>query len=158
MCIRDSDGASLFTDLGRIDQLPNSFSKLQTNTAMLNAIYDFNDFGRWEPYVGAGVGLVRGTTTSVAHDFPSGPLGTSAVNVNSPACAPNVACGFKDGDTGWGWQLLAGLGYAISDNLTWDTQYRYLDSSGLDFDGTVAPVLGTTSAGAMSMNLSLIHI
>ena len=37
-----------------------------------------------------------------------------------------------------GFQLLAGLGYEISDNLTWDTHYRYLDSSGnLEFDGYV---------------------
>lgn len=145
------DGASLWTDLGQVSQVPNSSSKLRTNTTMLNAIYDFNDFGRWEPYIGAGVGLVRGKTRTTAHDFPSDfSLAPGTVNVSTPVCS-GVACSFADSDTGWGWQLLAGLGYQVSEKLTWDTHYRYLNSTGLDFDGTVAPVLGSTNAGAFSM-------
>jgi len=57
------DAAQLFTNLGAVSQFPNSTAKLETTTGFLNAIYDFNDFGRWEPYVGAGVGLVRGNAT-----------------------------------------------------------------------------------------------
>ncbi len=144
------DAAQLFTNLGAVSQVPNSFAKLETTTGFLNAIYDFEGFNRWEPYVGAGVGIVRGNATVTAHDFPSGPLGQAGVtNVSTPACS-GVACSFKDGDTGLGWQLLAGLGYAISDNLTWDTHYRYMNSNNLDFLGTVAPTLGSTTAGAMS--------
>ena len=146
------DAAQLFTNLGAVSQVPNSFAKLETQTAMLNAIYDFNDFGRWEPYVGAGLGLVRGNATVVAHDFPSGPLGTAGVvNVDTPVCS-GVACSFKDGDTGLGWQLLAGLGYQISDNLTWDTHYRYMNADDLKFDGSVAPVLGTVGGGAVTFD------
>jgi len=43
--------------------------------------------------------------------------------------------GQSDTDTAIGYQLLAGLGYDVSDNLIWDTQYRYLDSGNLDFAG-----------------------
>ncbi|WP_371397150.1 OmpA family protein [Fretibacter rubidus] len=148
----EGDLAQLWTDLGAISQLPNTSAKLETKTAFINAIYDFSEFGRWEPYIGAGLGLVRGNTTLTAHDFPSASLGTAGVqNVSNPACVGAVACSFKDGDTGLGWQLLAGLGYQISDSLTWDTHYRYTNSNNLDFVGTKAPSLGSTSAAAATM-------
>lgn len=144
------DAAQLFTNMGAVSQFPNSSAKLETTTGFINALYDFSGFNRWEPYVGAGLGIVRGNATVTAHDFPSGQLGQAGVvNVSTPVCS-GVACSFKDGDTGLGWQLLAGLGYAISDNLTWDTHYRYLNSNNLDFDGSVAASLGAVSAGAMS--------
>ena len=144
------DAAQLFTNMGAISQFPNSSAKLETKTAFVNAIYDFDEFGSWEPYVGAGLGIVRGEATVTAHDFPSGPLGQAGVvNVSNPTCS-GVACSFKDGDTGLGWQLLAGLGYKISDNLTWDTQYRYMNSNDLSFDGSVAPALGFISPGTAS--------
>ena len=144
------DAAQLFTNLGAVSQYPNSTAKLETKTGFINAIYDFDNFGRWAPYVGGGVGIVRGNATVTAHDFPSGALGQAGVvNVSTPVCS-GAACSFKDGDTGLGWQLLAGLGYQISDNLTWDTHYRYLNSNNLDFDGSVAASLGAVSAGAMS--------
>ncbi|WP_371397152.1 outer membrane protein [Fretibacter rubidus] len=148
----EGDLAQLWTDLGAISQIPNTSAKLETKTAFINAIYDFSEFGRWEPYIGAGLGLVRGNTTLTAHDFPSASLGTAGVqNVSNPACVGAVACSFKDGDTGLGWQLLAGLGYQISDSLTWDTHYRYTNSNNLDFVGTKAPSLGSTSAAAATM-------
>ena len=144
----EADAAQLFTNLGQISQVPNTVAKLETRTGFLNAIYDFDAFNRFEPYVGAGIGLVRGSITAQAHDFPSGPLGTAGVvNVANPTCS-GVACSFKDGDTGLGWQLLAGLGYAISEHLTWDTHYRYMNSNDLDFTGSVAPALGSVASGA----------
>ena len=147
----EADAAQLFTNLGAIDSFPNSSAKLETTTAMLNAIYDFDSFGKWEPYVGAGVGIIRGQSTITAHDFPSTALGTAGVtNVSTPVCS-GVACSFKDGDTGLGWQLLAGLGYQISDNLTWDTHYRYLDGNDLNFDGSVAPLLGSIIGGGATL-------
>jgi len=140
----EGDLAQLWTDNGAISQLPNTAAKLQTKSAFINAIYDFSDFGRWEPYVGAGVGIVRSSATLAAHDFPSAALNSpGVVSVNSPACRGGVACSIKDSDNGFGWQLLAGLGYAISDNLTWDTQYRYLDAGNAQFEGSKAPALGS---------------
>ena len=147
----EGDFAQLFTDLGQVANTPNSSAKLETKTAFINAIYDFDEFGRWEPYVGAGLGLVRGNTTLTAHDFPSAALSTGGVqNISSPVCVNSVACSFKDGDTGLGWQLLAGLGYQISESLTWDTHYRYTNSNNLDFIGSQAPTLGSLAAAAAS--------
>ena len=159
------DGASLWTDFGSISQIPSSFAKLRTNTAMLNAIYDFDDFGSWAPYVGAGLGLVNADASLAAHDF------LSPLPVANPACvgtrglSPNgfiqsESCAVSDKDTAIGYQLLAGLGYDISDNLVWDTQYRYLDSGKLDFDGvrtnqedgsSDAIAVGASGVGAHSL-------
>ena len=136
------DGDTLWTDMGRIGQQDGSFAKLRTNTLMLNAIYDLADVGdRFIPYVGAGVGLVQGQLDAQAHDFIQSD-GTQAFN---PACigGQSGSCAVSDKDMTFGAQLLAGLGYAVSDNLTWDTHYTYMmtESGGLDFDGSFAPSL-----------------
>jgi opacity protein-like surface antigen/outer membrane protein OmpA-like peptidoglycan-associated protein len=136
------DGTSLWTDLGKIDSLPQSSAKLRTNSLMLNAIYDFDDFGRWEPYVGAGIGIIESNLSAVASDFPSAPAGTAgAVLVPSTACpgtrsgSDSFVCSVQDKDTNFGWQVLAGLGYAITDNLSWDTNYKYQNAPNATFDG-----------------------
>lgn len=131
------DGDSIFTDLGSIASLPDSFAKVRTNTLMLNALYDFASFGDWEPYVGAGLGIVNGRTSITAHDFVQPGTGVFV----SPACVGErtagqaESCSITDNDTGFGWQLLAGMGYKISDNLTWDTHYTYLNGPDVEVDG-----------------------
>lgn len=131
------DGATLFSDAGAIGQQPATFAKLRTNSLFVNALYDFSDFGRWEPYIGAGIGFIESDASIVAHDFVTG-----GALVRNPACNGGAlvmgqarTCDVSDSDSGIGWQLLAGLGYAITDNLTWDTQYRYFDAGSADFDG-----------------------
>lgn len=99
------DGTALSTEMGTLASAGEVDVELQTLAVMANAIYDFDDFGLWKPYIGAGIGLVEVDV----HAFDSGVV---AIN---------------DTDTGLGWQILAGLGYSISDNLTWDTNYKYLD-------------------------------
>jgi len=152
------DGASLWTDLGSIAQVTESYAKLRTNTLMINALYDFDDFGRWEPYVGAGVGLVHGHGSAEAHHYFN-PMGTA---FTSTACAtdtfPLNQCRAKDQGASFGWQLLAGLGYSITEKLTWDTQYRYLGASDFDLDSTLNGASGNTTfedAGAHSLMTGL---
>lgn len=143
------DGTYIFNDLGAISSLPNTSADFRTYSAMLNAIYDFDDFGRWEPYVGAGIGFVRGHLSAQTSDFPSGPppfgITTGVVNVTSPACSP--ICSFNSEANAVGWQVIAGIGYDITEKLTWDTHYKYLGMSNLDFDGTRSSPLTTTSTG-----------
>ncbi|PHR54864.1 MAG: hypothetical protein COA43_16090 [Robiginitomaculum sp.] len=125
------DAAQLWNDLGSVDQIPNSYAKMRTNTAMLNAIYDFSDMGSWTPYVGAGIGFGQSKLNAAAHNS----AGHYLLNTNTPACFTDT-CKVNDTDTGLAWQLIAGLGYDISERLVWDTQYRYVDLGGLDFLGS----------------------
>ncbi len=133
------DADSLETSLGSISQTPSSKGSLATESVMLNAIYDFDGFGRIEPYIGAGAGLVSGKGRFASHDFAS----VDNVLVTNPTCVgdrtafDSSSCAISDSDTGFGWQLLAGLGYQISEKLTWDTHYTYLNGPDLDLDGHI---------------------
>jgi len=117
---------------------------------MLNAIYDFSDFGKFAPYIGAGVGLVRGDASVVAHDYTNI---ASTLQVVNPACIgsrgnaqrDNYSCDYNDEDTSLGYQLLAGIGYDITDKLTWDTSYRYLQVADMDLDGAFSDISNGTS-------------
>ena len=152
------DGDSLWTDLGSISQIPSSSAKLRTTSAMLNAIYDFDDFGSWEPYVGAGLGLVEADADFTAHDFLN-PFGAGQAIAISPACVAartagqGESCDISESDTSLGWQLLAGLGYSISENLKWDTHYTYRDAASFEFDGIRTNGI-TGATNAFSSNLS----
>jgi len=147
------DGDTLWTDLGSISQLDGTSAKLRTTSLMLNAIYDFDNFGKWAPYVGAGAGVVRGEADIFAHDFLNPFLSTN------PAC-PGVrtvnqgeSCAVSDGDKAVGWQLLAGLGYDLSEKLKWDTHYTYQDIGTFELDGTRTNGV-TNSAAAFATDLS----
>jgi len=135
------DADTLETSLGSISQTPGSQGSLLTETLMLNALYDFDAFGdRIEPYVGAGIGAVRGKGRFSAHDFP----GVENELVRNPTCigartaGQASSCAISESDTGFGWQLLAGLGYKVTDNLTWDTHYTFLQGPDLDLSGHIA--------------------
>ena len=142
------DADTLESSFGTISQTPSSKASLRTESLMLNALYDFSDFGNFEPYVGAGLGLVQGKVRASAHDF----AGEAGELVRNPTCVGGrdagqpSSCAISDSDSGIGWQLLAGLGYKISDNLTWDTHYTYLNAPDLDLTGHIA----NTDTGAFS--------
>ena len=129
------DADTLWTDLGSISQLDGTSAKLRTNSLMLNAIYDFDNFGDWQPYVGAGAGIIRADADIFAHDFLNPFLSTNPACPGPRTINQGESCSVNEQDTGVGWQLLAGLGYDISENLKWDTHYTYQDASGFDLDG-----------------------
>ncbi len=151
------DGDSMWTDMGQIGQAANSFAKLRTNTLMANILYDFEDNDDFDgdglnfvPYIGAGIGLVQGQLDAEAHDSLGqgfGPVQRGIVD--NPACfgAIDGACSVHEDDLTWGWQLIAGLGVDIDNNLTWDTHYTYMraDTGGLDFDGQYTPLFLDTA-------------
>ena len=144
------DATQLWNDMGAIDQAGNTSSDMRITSGMLNAIYDFSDFGSWQPYVGAGIGIARASLSAQAHSLPNG-----GVPLNSPTCSSANACAFHDADTGVAWQLLAGLGYKITDNLTWDTQYRYMNVGDLDYTGRGQNLIAPIGAGVLGGGSSL---
>ena len=150
------DGNTLWNDYGSIAQQPASSAKLRTNALMLNALYDFDDFAKFAPYIGAGVGLVRSDASVFSHDFVRTDGLAQAVN---PTCVgtrngtDGFACDFSDKDTSLGWQLLAGLGYDITENLTWDTNYRYMQAGDLDLVGNFFnAATGANTAGQVDVD------
>ena len=133
------DGTTMWNDYGAISQQPSTSADLRTEAVMLNALYDFDDFGKFAPYVGAGVGVVRSETSLFSSDFPNAAGNVRTVNptcIGARVSNDAFGCSFEDTDLSLGWQLLAGLGYDITDKLTWDTNYRFLQAGDVDVAGS----------------------
>ena len=81
--------------------------RLQNQSLMLNAYYDFNTCTKWTPYVGAGMGVAMLKLTE--KDMEDG--GKSSKN------AYNFA-----------WQIGAGVAYDLTKNVALDAGYRYIDA------------------------------
>ncbi|MEL6323939.1 MAG: outer membrane protein [Pseudomonadota bacterium] len=108
--------------LGGIQASPlNEDGNAQVWDAMANLLYDVPTQGRVTPYLGVGVGLAN--------------VKLSARNLQINGAAVN---GFSDSDTSFAYQALAGLGFAVTDNLTLDLGYRWFNVDDLDFVGTDA--------------------
>ena len=97
-----------------VDSIANAAGNGDTRmmTGMVNAIYAFPAFSSLVPYVGVGVGGGRLKLDSVR------PLGATSVN---------------DSDIGVAFQGIAGVEYALSDNLGLDLSYRYMYAPSFDF-------------------------
>jgi hypothetical protein len=80
---------------------------------MLNAYYDFNRGGRFEPYIGLGIGA----TDIEFNDTP-----------------PEV-----DVDIGAAWQAMAGVAIGLTDRLDLDIGYRYFQTIDLDWQEGAPP-------------------
>jgi opacity protein-like surface antigen len=89
-------------------------------TGMVNAYYDVNLGMPIRPFVGGGVGVAR-------------------VAIDS---GRDALLQVDDEDTAFAWNLMAGVSYDVSRNLTVSAGYRYLRVGDLEFDASV-PGLGT---------------
>ena len=131
--------AHRFNDTGAIGHFENSASDLQTWSGMLNLAYDFHNNSSWTPYVGAGLGWA-----SVSGSFQGYDTGTFTDGVST-------FWNIQDTDQTLAWQLFAGLGWALTDQLTLDTEYRYFVLSDTDFE----PGLDMDSVGGHELWLGL---
>ena len=80
-------------------------AEVSTFTGMVNAWWDIYDLGGWKPYIGGGVGFAHHTISA------SAPVGSTG----------------KADDTTFAWQIGAGVGIDVTDNLTVDIGYRFTD-------------------------------
>jgi opacity protein-like surface antigen len=78
-------------------------------SVMANGYYDFNTGGKIKPYVMAGLGIAH----IIADD------------------EPGIPDPWLD-DTYFAWQLGAGVGYEVAENVTIDVGYRYLKPEGIE--------------------------
>ena len=99
---------------------------LQPVAGMLNAYYDFNRQGAWQPFVGAGVGLAQ----------------------------TKVDGGISDGDdTGFAYQFKVGVAHPFNDRLTGEVAYRYVGVNGLEFGAGPGRIDGDFSTQAVTVGL-----
>jgi outer membrane protein OmpA-like peptidoglycan-associated protein/outer membrane protein W len=110
----DLDAVDRYADGGGVNDGPGS-SDIQNVTLMLNGIYDINRDGKFNPYIGVGLGASR-LDVGISTTFGGPPLNASAST------------------TEFAYQGLAGLGVRLSDRLSADFEYRYVDLG--DVDGT----------------------
>ncbi len=86
------------------------YTSFQTLTSMVNVYYDMGDWGGFVPYLGAGIGAAM-------HDM-------DYVHSTDPS-SPNPQ--FGDTKIDLAWQVSAGVGYQLTDGVTLDLGYRYLN-------------------------------
>jgi opacity protein-like surface antigen len=119
-------------------------TSIQTYTLMLNAFYDFGNFNRFVPYVGAGIGLA-------VHDVDE------VYFTGNPALTNRIE---GDRDVAFAWSVMAGVGYQISDRAVLDVGYRYIDmgkaqSGRVDSAGFVNPAVKIDDIAAHEVKLGL---
>jgi opacity protein-like surface antigen len=88
-------------------------------TFLVNGYYDFKNTSPLTPYVSAGFGFSR----------------VEVSDISVPGIGPITA---SEDDTVFAYQVGAGVGYAITPELTIDAKYRYFGTSDPSFGGTEA--------------------
>lgn len=101
----------------------------RTWTAMVNGLYDFNRDGAINPFIGAGLGMASVKVNAGSFDQANA---SNVVLALSRASAVDVS----DKDTGFAWQLIAGLGLKLSERLSADLSYKWVNVPELDLSGT----------------------
>ena len=98
---------------------------VSTLSLMANGIYA-HEAGRLRPYVGAGIGIARVGVESDAQTVRLTTAGRSG-DVEIPKMSGN--------DTVFAYQLLAGVGFVLTEKTELRAGYRYLASEDTDIDG-----------------------
>lgn len=117
---------------------------VKSYTGMVNAYYDFGQFGGITPYLGAGVG--------VAYNRMSEVYFTDNVNL------PNRIQG--DSRLSLAWALMGGIGWQVSDRAILDLGYRYMNygkanSGVIDSAGFINPAVRVDSLSAHEFRVGL---
>lgn len=117
--------------------------KFEQDTVMLNLYYDFKNSTRFTPYLGAGIGATYRKLTRTASEIAS-----CATLVNATDGARDCADATDNPDLntpaeleitertteGRRWDvagsLMAGVAVQVTDDILWDTGYRYMWQSG----------------------------
>ncbi|OYW52623.1 MAG: hypothetical protein B7Y80_16350 [Hyphomicrobium sp. 32-62-53] len=115
--------------------------KFEQDTVMLNFYYDFNNSTRFTPYLGAGIGATYRKLTRTASEVASCQSLTNADPLAVGRDCDQAELNTDDELTieertteGRRWDvagaLMAGVAIQITDDVLWDTGYRYMWQSG----------------------------
>ncbi len=115
----DLDRLSYNNQFGNFDQ-----GDLKIQSLMVNGYYDIDTGSPWIPFVGAGIGWAK-------------------VDLNTPALP------LGDNDDVFAYQLMAGVAYAISDQLFVDAQYRFFGTQ----DATIQDADFSTNSNNLMLGI-----
>ncbi|WP_233205159.1 outer membrane protein, partial [Alkalicaulis satelles] len=121
----EGEFAHRYNDTGAIGNHEDSRSKFHAYSGMVNVLYDFDTASPWRPYVGAGLGWVQSRASLAGWNTGTRPVGSV---LPDPRYIET-----RDSDTALGYQLIAGIGWALTQNLTLDTEYRYFGYSSTSY-------------------------
>lgn len=131
--------------------------KYEQDTGMLNFYYDFNNSTRFTPYLGAGIGATYRQLSRRASEVANCSVRSNAGDPTRNTCpavnpAPADPAIITEGTTkksNWdiAGALMAGFAIQVTDNILWDSGYRYMWQSG----GLIVPSL--TLAGTSEIEI-----
>ncbi len=107
-------------------------SKIAHWNLLANAYADLGNWGGLTPYIGAGLGVSQSVTNgSTSYSLNPGG-GAYNATLTDPLTLVTTTYNFNrikasGGTTQLAWNVMAGVGYAISDHTTIDVGYRYLN-------------------------------
>jgi opacity protein-like surface antigen len=90
---------------------------VRSHTGMVNAYYDFGSFGGFIPYVGAGLGVSYNVLDDVRQNDGGRIDGGKNLSL--------------------AWSVMAGVGYKVSERMTLDFGYRYIDMGSVESGGVI---------------------
>ncbi len=129
-------------DKNNTAQSSNDYSGFKSEWLFLaNAYFDFGDFHGVKPYVGAGAGVAEVTLSNFT-------------DTNERTGGHHWAA--ENSEWNFAWALHAGLAYEVSDALTLDFGYRYLNL-GDGVTGTFQTYDGTASPGPLELKDIVSH-
>ena len=134
--------------IDELDNVDGGVDDVLSHNFFANLYYDFNMNSRFTPYIGVGVGVAqvsmdyfkrwqRSPDPRCISTFPDGGTGCNAMNAADPRneklAGTTTIADRKLTDTLFGYQLLAGMDYQISDPLSIGLKFRWADFG--EFEG-----------------------
>ncbi|OYY11034.1 MAG: hypothetical protein B7X99_02185 [Rhizobiales bacterium 17-65-6] len=95
-------------------------ARLSETLLLGNLYWDIGTFGRWTPYIGAGIGAGQ-------------------ITIDESAPIALAAAGLQRTDWQMAWSLMAGASWALTPSLTVNSGYRYVNFGAPSFELTTRP-------------------
>jgi opacity protein-like surface antigen len=126
-------------DVVTYDVVRQEKTKFEQDIGMLNFYYDLRNSTRFTPYVGAGIGVVYRQISRTSSELANCSGLSNAGDPLRDSCGfntggPNSAAVTEETEVNKTWDvvgaLMAGVAIQVTDDIQWDTGYRYMWQNG----------------------------
>ena len=122
-------------EVSELDPPSERISNFDAHQIFVNAYYDFPNSSRWTPYLGAGFGWAR-TRFDYSTRFLRKTLAQGYPLDKPPAAAGTLSYwDTRISETLFGFQLMGGLDYALSENLSMGIKARWAEFENFSHNG-----------------------